>query len=491
MWRLKKSTVVTIAVFGVLLTVVSPETDIGHRNEGNVESTTTTTTTTTAITSVRCVGKLEIEAMPYEPEKKNTVAMDDTEFKTFSICKWKRREKLVANINSKQQFSSKPKFVFPSINLLKKIVNDSARIRHKRSLEIKSINATFDNVTMSTIEVDTTKPIAGEITDIITSDTLVVVGNSDIDGDISDVIANKTKLLLYKHQNQLINIDKLEIKQNYRILPSTSDSILQSWSSRDGLSSDINVTISTLNSSETINYAMDSVKGALEIPPPLIVSSSSSSSNSSSRSLNTLHLSKEKLVNNDSSKQQPYLKKTPSKSSINLIDGKANKIFYEIKPSLNTAMDDQDDDDINIYRTSAPISGTTKRNLFAGFKMPSSFGKYGPYFLDETDRRNVTERIGSTVMLDCRIGLLGDKKVTWLQHDKESIRLLTVGKVQYSADERISLKFQYPDNWRLQIAYATLRDTGLYKCQVEIDPTHSLVKRYNVIITEEKQLPEE
>lgn len=50
-------------------------------------------------------------------------------------------------------------------------------------------------------------------------------------------------------------------------------------------------------------------------------------------------------------------------------------------------------------------------------------------------------------------------------------------------DVSFNLDFRYPDNWRLQIIYATLRDSGLYKCQVEIDPTHSLVKHYNVIIT--------
>ncbi|EFN80352.1 hypothetical protein EAI_14697 [Harpegnathos saltator] len=66
--------------------------------------------------------------------------------------------------------------------------------------------------------------------------------------------------------------------------------------------------------------------------------------------------------------------------------------------------------------------------------------------------------------------MLSDKQVTWLQHNKDSFRLLTVGRIPYSVDQRISLNFRYPSNWRLQILYASPRDSGLYKCQVATHP---------------------
>ncbi|XP_043279994.1 uncharacterized protein [Venturia canescens] len=168
--------------------------------------------------------------------------------------------------------------------------------------------------------------------------------------------------------------------------------------------------------------------------------------------------------------------KNASKPLINFLDGKSNKTFYEIKPSVITDMDRPDELDFP----------TTTRQSFDRFllsSVPSVFGKFGPYFLDKEDGKNVTKRIGSTVQLDCRIGFLGNRTVTWLRHYIDSFRLLTVNQASYSVDRRISLKFTYPDNWRLQITYASMRDSGLYKCQVEIDPNKSLVKKYNVIIT--------
>ncbi|KAK1127436.1 hypothetical protein K0M31_003974 [Melipona bicolor] len=73
-------------------------------------------------------------------------------------------------------------------------------------------------------------------------------------------------------------------------------------------------------------------------------------------------------------------------------------------------------------------------------------------------------------------------QVTWVQQpSKDSFRLLTFGRIPYSVDQRISLNFRYPSNWRLQIQYATPRDSGLYKCQVATHPP--LVKTINVVVT--------
>ncbi|KAL7295502.1 hypothetical protein TKK_0011148 [Trichogramma kaykai] len=130
-------------------------------------------------------------------------------------------------------------------------------------------------------------------------------------------------------------------------------------------------------------------------------------------------------------------------------------------------------------------TGTNRGNQgYMGGKKPnvqSVLGKYTPYFEDGHDVLNVTSRIGSTVMLDCEIGMLGNKTVTWSYHSADVIRLLTVGRNAYSVDQRISLFFRYPTNWRLRIQNATPHDSGLYECQVATYPP--LVKKIYLLVT--------
>ncbi|XP_014213221.1 uncharacterized protein LOC106642842 [Copidosoma floridanum] len=113
--------------------------------------------------------------------------------------------------------------------------------------------------------------------------------------------------------------------------------------------------------------------------------------------------------------------------------------------------------------------------------VPSALGKYTPYFEDGQEELNMTARIGNTVILDCEIGMLGNKTVTWSHHTVDVIRLLTFGRNAYSVDQRISLSFKYPTNWRLKIQYATPRDSGLYECQVATYPP--LVKKIHLLVT--------
>lgn len=159
-----------------------------------------------------------------------------------------------------------------------------------------------------------------------------------------------------------------------------------------------------------------------------------------------------------------------------LAGGKSTKAFYEIKPSIKTEM--EGDQVSPTIATQRPLHG----RKFVLPSVDSAFGKFGPYFEDGDQEMNITARIGSTMLLDCKIGMLGNKEVTWVQQpSKDLFRLLTVGRIPYSVDQRISLSFRYPSNWRLQIQYANPRDSGLYKCQVSTHPP--LVKTINVIVT--------
>lgn len=102
-------------------------------------------------------------------------------------------------------------------------------------------------------------------------------------------------------------------------------------------------------------------------------------------------------------------RKNQSRSANNLLlTGKSTKAFYEIKPSIRTLETERSRDHQFQTTTHRTLSG----RKFVLPSVDSAFGKFGPYFEDGDREMNVTTRIGSTVLLDCKIGMLRDKKVS-------------------------------------------------------------------------------
>ncbi|CAL4119805.1 unnamed protein product, partial [Meganyctiphanes norvegica] len=60
--------------------------------------------------------------------------------------------------------------------------------------------------------------------------------------------------------------------------------------------------------------------------------------------------------------------------------------------------------------------------------------------------------------------------VSWYRKKGSEIQLITFGFISYHNDDRFSLTYEHPGNWRLQIQYVQDRDEGTYECQVSSHP---------------------
>ncbi|KAL0821096.1 hypothetical protein ABMA28_005726 [Loxostege sticticalis] len=105
---------------------------------------------------------------------------------------------------------------------------------------------------------------------------------------------------------------------------------------------------------------------------------------------------------------------------------------------------------------------------------------WGPYF-EEEKFTQVTAHVGSEALLNCRVVMLKDKTVMWLRNSTDSATLLTVGPAPYTGDNRIAVKFQYPNNWRLSLNPMTSSDAGNYMCQISTHPPRTIFVNLTVL----------
>ncbi|OXA64162.1 Opioid-binding protein/cell adhesion molecule [Folsomia candida] len=97
---------------------------------------------------------------------------------------------------------------------------------------------------------------------------------------------------------------------------------------------------------------------------------------------------------------------------------------------------------------------------------------WGPHF--EENPSNVTIREGQNSHLDCKVGLIEDKLVSWVRRKSDHLDLLTLGPTNHSSDPRFLSDFKYPNNWRLAVRNASKDMTGTYLCQISTHPPKSL-----------------
>lgn len=69
----------------------------------------------------------------------------------------------------------------------------------------------------------------------------------------------------------------------------------------------------------------------------------------------------------------------------------------------------------------------------------------------------------------------------WLRRNAESASLLTLDNTTHISDSRYSVRFQYPNNWRLAISGVRREDHGVYVCQVNTHPPRMLVTNVTVL----------
>ncbi|KAK8389840.1 hypothetical protein O3P69_009084 [Scylla paramamosain] len=104
----------------------------------------------------------------------------------------------------------------------------------------------------------------------------------------------------------------------------------------------------------------------------------------------------------------------------------------------------------------------------------------GPRF-DRTLARKLTVQEGKTAVLACRVVNNDEKAVSWMRH--QDLHILSVGEYKYNSDDRITVSLnEERQEWRLVIERVTLKDAGMYQCQVATKPVLSFVVNLEVVV---------
>ncbi|GAB0088947.1 Ig-like domain-containing protein [Sergentomyia squamirostris] len=107
-----------------------------------------------------------------------------------------------------------------------------------------------------------------------------------------------------------------------------------------------------------------------------------------------------------------------------------------------------------------------------------------PYF-DDTTPREVTAAAGYPAMLRCRVRNIGDRAISWIR--RRDLHILAIGIMTYINDPRFQAEHsEGSDDWTLKLNPARPADSGVYECQISIDPKISLGIHLNVIASRAK-----
>lgn len=95
-----------------------------------------------------------------------------------------------------------------------------------------------------------------------------------------------------------------------------------------------------------------------------------------------------------------------------------------------------------------------------------------PYIITSMSK-NATVRRGDPAFLTCVVENLGKYTVSWIS--QKDLRILTIDRITYTADERFqSLHNADTNEWILHIKWTERKDTGIYECQISTMPVRSL-----------------
>lgn len=117
-------------------------------------------------------------------------------------------------------------------------------------------------------------------------------------------------------------------------------------------------------------------------------------------------------------------------------------------------------------------------------QLSTLFNKISPHF-DTSTSTNITATAGKSVFLPCSVRHLGDRTVSWIR--RPGLHVLTVGRYTYTMDQRFqAVHLDNSESWALQIKYPTIKDSGVYECQVSTLPKISRFVTLNVVVSKAK-----